>query len=649
MKIFRQESSFWLFASLLIVLLGVPSSLDADTFWYRVVNDEVTITGYEGTEETVIVPDTVDGLPVTRIGVEAFLESDSVRSLTLGENLERIEYAAFRDCTNLEEVFFGDALTSIGEAAFSYCEALQNITLPMWLTELGDSAFSGSGLVSIDIPHRVTEIGHYAFVDCYDLSEVVIGDKVASIGVNAFSHCSNLKTISIPDAVTSIGDHAFSSCTGLESVTIGKGLALIDYKAFVGCTNLVRIAFEGDAPALKESVFMGAPNGVVYYTADSSGWGQVFGNLPTAQWYPYTYDIVGEEVAVTGYIGAGRQIELPDEIEGLPVSSIADEAFLDEGNLISVRLSEGISSVGDRAFWGCDRFIGFFTNQSNSTFSSRRGVLFDKEMATLLIYPPGKRGQYYVPGSVSTIADDAFAYTVELATIRFDEGLETIGNRAFLNSSSLESVTLTASVVSLGEQAFAGCPELEQVYFKGNAPVHGDNLFDNGAEQAVVYYELGTTGWESRFGGLPTIEWDPQATYAAWIASYSLDEQDMGLQDDPDHDGQPNGIENLFGTDPTQATAGLALVEISETATTFVHPHNAASANDLVFAYQWSLDLRQFYSSNSYDDAGLTRVEFSTQLDTPIAGLATVTATINGYGLPRSIFVRIQATQDPVF
>ncbi|MDQ8187421.1 leucine-rich repeat domain-containing protein [Pelagicoccus sp. SDUM812002] len=330
----------------------------------------------------------------------------------------------------------------------------------------------------------------------------------------------------------------------------------------------------------------------------------------------FWYRVVNDEVTITGYAGTEETVIVPDTVDGLPVTRIGVEAFLE--------------------------------SDSVSTFSRMRGVLFDKERATLLIYPPGKRGEYYVPGSVSTIADYAFAYTVELATIRFDEGLETIGNRAFLNSSSLESVVLPASVVSLGEQAFAGCPELEHVYFKGNAPVHGDNFFDNGAEQAVVYYQLGGSGWESRYGGLPTIEWDPEATYAAWIASYSLDEHEMGLQDDPDHDGQPNGMENLFGTNPTQASAGLVVVEIGET-TTFVHPYNAASAKDLVLAYQWSLDLRQFYNADSYDDAGLTRVAFSTQLDTPSAGLATVAASINGSELPRRIFVRIQATQDPVF
>ncbi len=649
MKFWRQGNSFWLLAGIWGTLLGAPLKLGAETFWYSVANDEVTITGYAGTEAMVTIPDAINGIPVTRIGAEAFLETDTLRSITLGENVSRIESAAFRDCVNLDEVLLGDALTSIGESAFAYCESLQSITLPRILTVLGDSSFVGSGLRRIEIPHRVAEIGNYAFADCYDLAEVVIGDQVVGIGVNAFSYCSNLKSIIIPDAVARIGDHAFSNCAGLESVTIGKGLTLIDYKAFSDCMKLERIAFEGDAPALNAYVFMNTPNGIVYYTAGSLGWGQSFADLPTAEWYPYTYDVIESEVAITGYIGAGRRIELPHEIEGLPVSSIADEAFFDDDNLVSVRLSDSISSLGNRIFGGCDRFIGFFTNQSNPNFSSRRGVLFDKEQATLLIYPAGKRGQYYVPTSVSTVADEAFAYTVELVSIRFNEGLETIGNRAFLNSSSLASVTLPSSVVSLGEQVFSGCSELDYLYFEGNAPVHGDSLFADGAEQAVVYYELGATGWELSYGGLPTIEWDPQAAYAAWIAGYSLDDHEMGLEDDPDHDGQPNGIENLLGTNPTKATAGLALVEISGSTTTFVHPRNAASAKDLVLAYQWSSDLRQFYSANSSDASGSTTVAFSTELDTPNAGLVTVTATISGPVRPRSIFVRIQATQDPVF
>ncbi len=265
----KRGISFWRLASFLIALVVGTVASAAGDFSYGIANEEVTITGYTGTDAAVVVPDTIESMPVTRIAAEAFFESNTLRSLTLGGNVTHIESAAFRECTNLSQVTLGDALVSVGESAFAYCGSLTSIAISSKVTELGDSCFRGSGLARVDIPHRVEKIGHYVFSDCHDLVEVTIGDEVTSIGVYAFSHCRSLKTMSIPDAVTNIGDQAFSSCTSLESVTIGKGLSLIDYKAFSACPKLQRIAFEGDAPALNSYVFVDSPNVMVYSTTGS--------------------------------------------------------------------------------------------------------------------------------------------------------------------------------------------------------------------------------------------------------------------------------------------------------------------------------------------------------------------------------------------
>ncbi|MDB6037639.1 MAG: Cell surface protein, partial [Verrucomicrobiales bacterium] len=62
--------------------------------------------------------------------------------------------------------------------------------------------------------------------------------------------------------------------------------------------------------------------------------------------------------------------------------------------------------------------------------------------------------------------------------------------------------------------AFSYCTNLTGLYFKGNAPDLGLNEFGGftfGADNAIVYYLPGTTGWKSALGGRPAVLWNPDA------------------------------------------------------------------------------------------------------------------------------------------
>ena len=65
----------------------------------------------------------------------------------------------------------------------------------------------------------VTGIGDGAFEDCYELTNVVIGDAVETIGEEAFQGCTGLTSVTIGSGVTSIGTKAFNYCNGLQTVT----------------------------------------------------------------------------------------------------------------------------------------------------------------------------------------------------------------------------------------------------------------------------------------------------------------------------------------------------------------------------------------------------------------------------------------------
>jgi hypothetical protein len=76
---------------------------------------------------------------------------------------------------------------------------------------------------------------------------------------------------------------------------------------------------------------------------------------------------------------------------------------------------------------------------------------------------------------------------------------------------ALASITIPASVTNIQQAAFDHCDNLVAVYFLGNAPTTNKNTFAFvNAAVARVYYQAGTTGWGTTFGGLPTVMLDPQ-------------------------------------------------------------------------------------------------------------------------------------------
>ena len=88
----------------------------------------VTITGYNGDAEQVVIPETVSGYPVMKIQAGAFVGS-RMKSLYLPNSIDIIEDGAFQNCTELEEITVHDTFTRVTDAAFKGCTNLQTYYL----------------------------------------------------------------------------------------------------------------------------------------------------------------------------------------------------------------------------------------------------------------------------------------------------------------------------------------------------------------------------------------------------------------------------------------------------------------------------------------------------------------------------------------
>ena len=107
------------------------------------VEDSITIL-YDKTyvtAESVIIPDRIDGLPVTEISPYAFSESQ-ITSIKLPGSLEKIEEAAFMLCENLKNIEIPESVKYICENAFNSCTAAESITILNPECKIYDSSFT---------------------------------------------------------------------------------------------------------------------------------------------------------------------------------------------------------------------------------------------------------------------------------------------------------------------------------------------------------------------------------------------------------------------------------------------------------------------------------------------------------------------------
>lgn len=146
----------------------------------------IRITEYIGFElERVIIPKTINGMPVISIGELAFAES------------------------KFSEIILPDSLIAIMDHAFDECENLTHIDLPNGLMYIGEMAFSGSGLKYISFPDNLREISVACCSCCLNLDYVKIGNKIEKIDIYAFE-ATNINRIVIPENVKYISGQAFS-------------------------------------------------------------------------------------------------------------------------------------------------------------------------------------------------------------------------------------------------------------------------------------------------------------------------------------------------------------------------------------------------------------------------------------------------------
>ena len=160
------------------------------------------------------------------------------------------------------------------------------------------------------------------------------------------------------------------------------------------------------------------------------------------------------------------------------VTSIGYWAFFWCEGLKSVEIPNSVINIGYGAFAYCDSLTSIEVDEENEYYCSSDGVLYDKNMNTLICYSSGKTDESYtIPETVTIIDIYAFYGCDNLTSVEISNSVISIGNYAFYGCDNLTSVEIPNSVISIGDFAFSYCDKLTSVDIPNSVTSIGSGAF----------------------------------------------------------------------------------------------------------------------------------------------------------------------------
>ena len=425
------------------------------------------------TDKDIIIPDTYENLPVTNIGISAFMYCTKITSITISNSVTSIDDRAFMNCTELTNITIPNSVTSIGFYTFFKCTKLTSITIPNSVTKIDVGAFLGcTGLTSIMIPESVTSIGDSVFSGCTGLTNIDVDSK--NTHYHSVNNClietaskkliTGRKNSIIPDdgSVTSIGNYAFYGCKGLTSITIPSNVTSIGVHVFSECTELASINVDS-----KNTHYHSVNNCLIETASKTLIAGCQNSVIPDDG----SVTSIGG-TAFCGYTGL-TSITIPDS-----VTSIGQNAFNSCTGLTSITIPNGVTSIGDGAFNNCTGFISItipdnVTSIGQWAFGGCTGLTSITIPNSVTSIGDGAFRNctglttITIPGSITSIGNYAFNDCMGITDITIPDSVTIIGRCAFYNCSKLTSITIPNSVTSIDPEAFKYCTKLTTITFKG--------------------------------------------------------------------------------------------------------------------------------------------------------------------------------------
>jgi len=482
---------------------------------FKIENEAAVVTGYSGTNSTVVIPETLAGKPVRSIQASAFANNLFITSMSLPNTLNIIGENAFAGAANLESITFGGGLTTIGAGAFRGATGLKLIKIPASVTSIGAGAFAGcSSLASIEVdPANQKYSSTFSFISGSSVSqgsgvlfnknltelilypmakggsEFIVPGTVQIIWPNAFEGNLNLVSVEFPDNVLTVGDRAFYNSESLVSLRFGTRLNLLGSESFAGIRTLSQAIFLGNAPEGNANVFLGAnPDFQILYLNGKNGfvggsaksWLVGYTRLPFQQDKNFEFTTANGTVEITKFIGVPPLANQPPQVKAdidtrpQPKLVVPNDQALRALTVSQITFGESVLQADIDQLWIAEelrdsenRVIGInwvsFENNGDylaqPTSVAPGTTVLEQNSSGPVIYQK-------VSGN-GTSPSDWIQVNFEIPKTIAGLPVTSIAAGAFANNKLLQSVVIPSSVTKIGANAFYNCDLLGSLGSRG--------------------------------------------------------------------------------------------------------------------------------------------------------------------------------------
>lgn len=410
-----------------------------DGFVFHVSTGGVTLIGYVGNDEVLILPDGYNGMTY-EIGSGAFYESD-IREIVISSYVTKIGEYAFQSAASLERVRFekGSRLTEIGQWAFYKCTNLASLYIPSSVTYVG-------GYICHSVREKPTVYCAKSNAAGWDSNWLKLdswGAKftpVYGVSENSIVYTDEMDFVIYDTVATLYRYFGYSLILNVPAYvsdgTVSYPVTTV-YGTVLSARPDVKFAY---VPSTATSVSL---YGIVVMTdsgAVSSGWQyyQLFGNcskdtVALIDGMIFLRSADAEEAILIAFIGTENEVIIPDTVVigslELPVTEIYRNAFY-ATDIERVKIGANVRTVYEYAFMDC---------------KSLKSIEFTES------------------GEINSIRDGVFQNCSALVEISIPAPLYELGSYAFSGCSSLKTVKLPAGMTALGVNILSGCGALEEL------------------------------------------------------------------------------------------------------------------------------------------------------------------------------------------
>lgn len=477
---------------------------------------------------------------VKDIGLGAF-EYSNLKGITIPGSVSSVGGSLFEGCTKLENVICSAGISSIPSGMFYGCSALKTFEIPDSVTKIMDFAFWGCEELNVKIGKNISYISNIEAFYNAAVSFEVDKDNRFYKSVDSVLYSKDGTKLEyypykkagvyiMPGEVTEINNMAFMDNTFITGITLSDNIKEFDMYSLYGCTSLERLVF----PAGIENIISGNRELVksgynlkslkeIYVPESNNNYKIYEGCLYSAGYKKLCLVPASCDTLVingnTSEIAEGivcqnkfKEIKIPDFNQYYTVKDnvLYDKALskivifpgmLETYNVpatvsdISVILNDFCMDDEDEGFRKYDNMAYNLkcvtTDAGNNYFKAVDGVLYNKDMTELVLYPQKRGGAYKIPKSVTRLNPAVFTYATEL-----EELTVTCNQLIVLNGcTSLKKLSYAEGVAAVsvygGWMENGDSVKLDKLYLPGSIKTLA---LGNGIGESATVYAYNNTG-----------------------------------------------------------------------------------------------------------------------------------------------------------